>query len=305
MTYVATVISPSGAPDLTLESLDRIRVALGLLGVTSQKPVWLAEGAACDILFDALPNDCESPRAFAGVIANYYTPHPIDVAVQLNKGRRKKLLLADMDSTIIEQECLDELADFAGVKRQVAAITARAMAGELEFEPALAERVGLLKGLDETVLQRVFDERITFMPGARELVATMKAHGAVTCLVSGGFTFFTSRVAAALGFNFNRGNTLTIRGGVLTGGVDAPILGREAKLQALRDWRDTSKLQPDETLAVGDGANDLTMIKQAGLGVAYHAHKILAQAADVEITHSDLTALLYVQGYTAAQIRRA
>lgn len=304
MTYVATLISPFGAPGLTSKMVDIIRHSMMICEIAPQEPVWLAEGIACDIMFDALPDEYESPRVFAQQIASIHTPHPVDVAVQQQEGRRKKLLLADMDSTIIEQECLDELADFAGFGRQVAAITARAMAGELAFEPALRERVALLKGLDESVLARVMQERLTFMPGAKELVATMKAHGAVTCLVSGGFTFFTGSVAAALGFGHHRGNTLAVRNGVLTGEVDTPILGRDAKLKTLREMRARTNIERTESLAVGDGANDLAMIRQAGTGVAYHAHQILGQAADVEIKHSDLTALLYMQGYTAAEISR-
>ncbi len=305
MTYVATLINPPDAPDLTPESVDSLRALMILNNITPQKPVWLAEGRACDIMFDAAPGASESPRSLAREIASYYTPHPIDAVVQPRKGRRKKLLLADMDSTIIEQECLDELADFAGFGAQVAAITARAMAGELAFEPALRERVALLHGLKESTLAQVFDERLTFMPGAKELVATMKVHGAVTCLVSGGFTFFTSRVAKALGFDHHRGNTLKVKEGLLTGKVEKPILGREAKLETLREMRARTDMQRAETLAVGDGANDLAMIEEAGLGVAFHAHDILSQAADVTINHGDLTALLYVQGYTAAEICRS
>ena len=302
MTYVVTLIDTAGT--LTAAIVSTLRTNLMRHACVPHEPAWLAQGIACDIELEALPDTGESPRALAQKLARADSAHHVDVAVQPSKGRRKKLLLADMDSTIIAQECLDELADFAGYGPQVAAITARAMAGELDFEPALRERVALLKGLEEGVLARVFEERLTFTLGARELVATMNANGAVTCLVSGGFTFFTGRVAAALGFQHHRGNTLNVKDGVLTGTVVEPILGRAAKLETLHDMRARTNIESDETLAMGDGANDRAMIQEAGCGVAFHAHDILSQAADVEIAHSDLTALLYVQGYTQAEICR-
>lgn len=224
----------------------------------------------------------------------------VDACVQSAEGRRKRLLIADMDSTIINVECLDELADFAGVKAQVAEITERAMRGELAFEGALRERVGMLKGLELDALQRAYDERVRLNPGARTLVRTMAAHGARCLLVSGGFTFFTSRVAAAAGFHDNRANTLGEADGRLTGTVGEPILGREAKLSALREETAALGSTPAEALAVGDGANDLAMIEAAGLGVAYRAKPIVAAQADAKVDHADLTALLYFQGYAAA-----
>jgi len=222
---------------------------------------------------------------------------PIDVCVQPWNGRRKRLLIADMDSTIIGCECIDELADFAGVKDQVSAITERAMRGELDFEAALRERVAMLKGLPLADLQRAYDERVRLNPGARTLVRTMTANGAKAFLVSGGFSFFTSRVAQAAGFQADRANTLVEAGDVLAGTVGEPILGREAKLAALKEEAATLDLGMAATLAVGDGANDLAMIEAAGLGVAYRAKPIVAAQADAKIDHADLAALLHFQGY--------
>ncbi len=222
-----------------------------------------------------------------------------DVCVQPSMSRRKRLLIADMDSTIIGCECIDELADFAGVKAQVAEITERAMRGELAFEGALRERVAMLKGLGLDKLQACFDDRVRLNPGAETLVKTMAAHGARCVLVSGGFTFFTSRVMAAAGFHANRANTLGDDGAVLTGLVGEPILGREAKLAALREETAALGLTPAEALAVGDGANDLAMIEVAGLGVAYRAKPVVAEKAHAKVDHADLTALLYFQGYRA------
>ena len=220
----------------------------------------------------------------------------LDANVVPAAGRRKRLFLADMDSTIIGVECIDELADFAGVKPQVAAITERAMQGELDFEGALIARVALLKGLPEAVLQRCYDERVRLNPGARTLVRTMSALGADTALVSGGFTFFSERVAAAAGFARNSANVLLAADGRLTGEVARPILGREAMLAALKSGTEALGVGPDAALAVGDGANDAAMVSAAGLGVAYHAKPALAAVADARLDHSDLTALLALQG---------
>ncbi|MBU6299032.1 MAG: phosphoserine phosphatase SerB [Alphaproteobacteria bacterium] len=228
-----------------------------------------------------------------------------DINVVPVEGRRKKLLIADMDSTIISCECLDELADMAGLKAKVSAITERAMRGEIEFAGALRERVALLKGLSLEALERVWRERVRLNPGAQELVATMKAHGAKTLLVSGGFTFFSSRVAEAAGFDEHQSNVLFDDGKALTGEVRDPILGKEAKLAALERALQRHELQPDDVLAVGDGANDLAMIQRAGLGVAYHAKPVVAAAAGASINHNDLTALLYLQGYREDEIVRS
>ncbi|MCC7266511.1 MAG: phosphoserine phosphatase SerB [Caulobacteraceae bacterium] len=221
----------------------------------------------------------------------------VDVCVQQPEGRRKRLLVADMDSTIIGCECLDELADYAGKKAEIAEITERAMRGELQFEGALRERVGMLKGLSAEALQRCYDERVRLNPGARTMVRTMEAHGARCVLVSGGFTFFTERVAQAAGFQANRANTLGEAGGLLTGAVGEPILGREAKLAALKEEAEGLEIPLSASLAVGDGANDLAMIQAAGLGVAYRAKPVVAAEAAARVDHADLTALLYFQGY--------
>jgi phosphoserine phosphatase len=232
----------------------------------------------------------------------------LDINLVATEKRRKKLMLADMDSTIINVECLDELADMAGLKPQIAAITERAMRGELEFEAALKERVGLLKGLKLDALERTYAQRVRLNPGAKSLLATMRAGGAHTMLVSGGFGYFTRRVAEAAGFHAERGNTLLDDGTALTGEVATPILGREAKLHALEDAVATLQIGFDETLAVGDGANDLAMIQKAGqnggMGVAYHAKPVVAAAASAAIHHNDLTALLYLQGYSDDEIVR-
>jgi phosphoserine phosphatase len=222
---------------------------------------------------------------------------PIDIVVQPIATRRKKLFLADMDSTMIGQECIDELADFVGLKHHVAKITERAMRGEIEFEPALRERVALLKDLPVSVVDEVLKTRITATPGGRELVMTMRAHGAYTCLISGGFTLFAKAVAAKIGFQESRANELIVHDGKFTGEVREPILGRAAKLDSLIDLLESFDLDDIDTLVVGDGANDLGMIQHAGLGVAYHAKPAVATAAAARIDYGDLTALLYAQGY--------
>ena len=223
----------------------------------------------------------------------------VDFAVQPAEGRRKALFIADMDSTIISCECLDELADFAGVKAEVAAITERAMRGEIGFEGALRERVAMLKGLDQGALQRCYDERVRLNPGAWTLVQTLRANGVRCVLVSGGFTFFTARVAELAGFHADRANRFVMVGEALAGAVEEPILGREAKLAALREESARLRVQPSAAIAIGDGANDLAMIEEAGLGVAYRAKPVVAAQADVRIDHADLTALLYFQGYAS------
>ena len=221
----------------------------------------------------------------------------VDLVVQPRAGRKKRMLLADMDSTLIRQECVDELAYVAGVGDRVAAITARAMNGELEFEGALRERVALLAGLNADVIDRVLAERITYMPGGAALVATMKADGAYAALVSGGFTAFTDRVAGELRFDEHRANTLLVEDGRLTGEVAEPILGRDAKVAALHEITARLGLLPSDVIAVGDGANDLGMLGLAGTGVALHAKPQVAEQCDVRINHGDLSALLYLQGY--------
>jgi len=222
----------------------------------------------------------------------------VDNCVQLAEGRRKRLLVADMDSTIIGCECLDELADFAGVKDAVSAITERAMRGELDFEAALRERVAMLKGLPVAALQTCYDERVRLNAGAKILIGTMTASGARFLLVSGGFTFFTTRVAATAGFAEDRANRLIEADGCLTGAVAEPILGKAAKLASLEQEAKALGLDLSQTIAIGDGANDLAMIEAAGLGIAYRAKPIVAAKAHARIDYSDLTALLYFQGYS-------
>jgi phosphoserine phosphatase len=230
---------------------------------------------------------------------------PVDWMFAPIKGRRKRLLIADMDSTIINVECLDELADYAGLKAEIAAITERAMRGELAFEPALKERVGKLKGLPLAALQRCYDERVRLNPGAGTLVRTMARAGARCVLVSGGFTFFTSRVAAAAGFHADRSNTLLDDGAALTGAVAEPILGREAKHSALQEEAAALGATPADALAIGDGANDLAMIKAAGMGIAYRAKPIVAAEARAQIAHTPLTTALYFQGYRKSEFTEA
>lgn len=222
----------------------------------------------------------------------------VDLVMVPTNGRRKRMLLADMDSTMIQQECIDELAGEAGVGERVKDITARAMNGELDFDGALKERVGLMTGLDAAVIDKVLAERITLMPGGAELLATMKANGAYAALVSGGFTAFTAKVAGTLGFDENRANSLLIADGKLTGEVGMPILGKQAKVDALEQITARLGLTDEDVLAVGDGANDLGMLTRAGLGVALHAKPTVAAQCDVRINHGDLTALLFVQGYS-------
>ena len=255
---------------------------------------WLNPGIAAEFQLGERPADFDQVRDDLATIG-------LDMAVQPTHGRRKRLLLADMDSTMIDQECIDELADMAGVGPRVADITARAMNGELDFHQALIERVGLLAGLPETVIGEVLATRITLARGGPQLVATMRAHGARAVLVSGGFTAFTGPVAEALGFDENHANTLLADGGVLTGHVALPILGREAKIETLRDVAEAMDLTPADAIAVGDGANDLGMLQLAGTGVALHAKPVVAAQADIRIDHGDLTALLYLQGYAAAE----
>jgi phosphoserine phosphatase len=293
MELVLTVVTPPNAGAFKLNLADAF-ASIGAKGKESRTLSGDSDDMAMDVFFEAA--DVASARA---AIAQAIGGQPLDWCVQAVEGRRKRLLIADMDSTIINVECIDELADFAGVKAQVSEITERAMRGELDFESALRERVGMLKGLGLDALQRAYDERVRLNPGARTLVRTMTANGARCVLVSGGFTFFTSRVAQAAGFADNRANTLIEAGGALTGQVGEPILGRAAKLAALKEETSALGVSPAEALAVGDGANDLAMIEAAGLGVAYRAKPIVAADADAKVDHADLTALLYFQGYTA------
>lgn len=253
---------------------------------------WLADGISCEFPIMRRPDDEVE-------IWQELQDRGIDLVIQPASNRRKKMLLADMDSTMIGQECIDELADLAGVGERVADITARAMNGELDFEAALTERVGLLRGMDAAIIDRVLDERITLAPGAETLLSVMRANGAYCALVSGGFTAFTARVAEVLGFDEHRANRLLIEDGKLTGEVARPILGREAKVEALHEITARLGISPADVMAVGDGANDLGMLKLAGAGVALHAKPSVAAQAEIRINHGDLTALLFIQGYAA------
>lgn len=276
----------------------RVLAAVAAMAKTTAEPAWLDEARALDIAFDG---DAAAVRDAARVA---FATKPVDVNVVSSTNRRKKLLVADMDSTIVGCECLDEVARIAGHGPKVAAITERAMRGEVDFVSALRERVALIKGLPLEVLARVHAERVRLNPGARALVATMRANGAKTVLVSGGFTYFTERVAAEAGFDVSQANRLFDDGKVLTGEIAEPILGKEAKLQALEGAAAMNGFALDETMAVGDGANDIDMIRRAGLGVAYHAKPIVVEAADAVIIHGDLTALLYLQGYRREEIEK-
>ncbi|MBU2581710.1 MAG: phosphoserine phosphatase SerB [Alphaproteobacteria bacterium] len=293
-TQVLVLTTPELSPCLNATLIDSITRALPKDAIVASR--WLCPGQAWELRFNA---DVDAGKGLHQEAKTSLADRPVDVNLLTDEGpdRRKKLLVADMDSTIIEQECIDEIADFAGVRAKVAEITERAMRGELDFAEALITRVALLKGLDEAVLEEIIERRLTIMPGATTLVRTMQAHGARASLVSGGFGFFTSRIAQRVGFDTDQANQLAISGGRLTGAVIPPILGRNAKREALIEHARQLGIELNETLAVGDGANDLAMIREAGLGVAYRAKPIVAAEAKAAITHGNLTALLYLQGY--------
>ncbi|MDG1288523.1 MAG: phosphoserine phosphatase SerB [Lentibacter sp.] len=291
--YTVTLLSSPTAPCLETSLLGALQTAWG--GGDAR---WLAPNEAAEFEIGQKPAnqwDVWSDVQALGV----------DLVVQPTAGRRKKMLLADMDSTMINEECIDELAEVAGVGAYVKEITAKAMNGELDFEGALTERVALLSGLDEDIIVQVLAERITLMSGGPALLATMKAHGAYAALVSGGFTAFTASIASKLGFDENRANILFAEGGELTGKVAMPILGREAKVQALEEITARLGITEQDVLAVGDGANDLGMLTRAGSGVALHAKPSVAAECDIRINHGDLTALLYVQGYSKDDFKTA
>ncbi|WP_430911077.1 phosphoserine phosphatase SerB [Methylobacterium sp. sgz302541] len=291
MTLVAVLIANPATPAITDAVLGEARAVLA----TAHQPRILHGEVAAEILF-------EGDAGAGDRLREALSGEPVDVAVvEAGAHRRKRLFLADMDSTMIEQECIDELADVVGLKEHVAAITERAMRGEIAFEPALRERVALLKGISAAVVDALIRDRLTLTPGGRTLVATLKAHGAHTCLVSGGFGLFTGPIADKIGFHEQHANRLVLRDGHLTGEVEEPIVGKAAKRETLIALRDKLGLSAADTLAVGDGANDLAMLGEAGLGVAFHAKPAVAAAAHARIDHGDLTALLYLQGYAASE----
>lgn len=288
MSLVATLIASPARPAVSVSLADTAKQAVGATAID-----WLGAGVAADLTLPSRITEAEARAVIAEAVAG----EPIDLVIQEAASRRKKLLLADMDSTMIDQECIDELADEVGLKDKVAEITARSMNGEIAFEPALRERVALLRGLETTVVERILASRITLAAGGRELIATMNAAGAWTTLVSGGFLSFTGPIASKLGFRENRANRLLEEGGRLTGKVGEPILGRAAKAEALSEISARLGITTTEAIAVGDGANDLDMLALAGTGVALHAKPAVAAQARVRIDHGDLTALLYIQGY--------
>jgi phosphoserine phosphatase len=287
--YTATLLTNPATPALDRAMVEALRNAWG-----GGEARWLNPGVAAEFDLAVMPENRWEVWADLQALR-------VDLAVQRAGSRRKRVLLADMDSTMIGQECIDELADEAGVGAQVAAITARAMNGEIAFEGALRERVALLRGLPEGVIEGVFTNRVTMTPGGATLVATMKANGGYAALVSGGFTAFTARVAAVLGFDEHRANLLISEGETLTGRVAEPILGREAKVAALEEISARLGITPADVVAVGDGANDLGMLHRAGMGVALHAKPSVAAQCDLRVNHGDLTALLYLQGYSVTE----
>ena len=287
--FIASLLCNPGKALVTAETAEALRNAWGGGDLR-----WLAPGIAAEFPCDHIPDN-------RWLVWQGLQQLGIDLVVQPAVGRRKQMLLADMDSTMIDQECIDELADEAGVWAEVSAITARAMNGELDFEAALIARVALLRGLPETVIAGILADRITLAPGGPELLATMKANGAYAALVSGGFTAFTGPIAAKLGFDEHRANTLQVEQGKLAGTVSFPILGRQAKVDALAQITARLGIAEAEVMAVGDGANDLGMLHRAGAGVALHAKPVVAAECDIRINFGDLTGLLYIQGYARGE----
>ncbi|HEV7457749.1 MAG TPA: phosphoserine phosphatase SerB [Roseococcus sp.] len=297
MPHMLTLIAAPGA--LTPDHLRAARAALSALGADLDAAEWLSEGEAVDQPFTALAAE-QAEAAVRAALGDA----PLDLIAQKREGRRKKLLLADMDSTIVTSETLDEIAAFAGLKEQIAEITRRSMNGELDFAQALTARVAMLRGLEDTALEATW-KATELTPGAAELVGTMRANGAHTALVSGGFTFFTARVAELVGFHEHHANTLLVEEGKLTGAVGQPILDRDAKLATLKRLAAQLGVPLAEAATVGDGANDLAMIQAAGLGVAFRAKPVVAAAARHRLEHADLRGLLFAQGYRASEFRRA
>jgi len=292
--HVLTLIGNAKSAPLEPVHIERVVQCLELPAETD----WLSETEACDLFINSSLSAEAITEKARGVLAGA----SIDTVCTRAEGRRKKLLISDMDSTIIHQECIDELADAIGIGPQIREITATVIRGGISFPEALRKRIGLMKGMDIKTLENVYEQRITLKPGARTLVQTMRHHGAYCILVSGGFTYFTSRIAARLGFHDHQGNELIFDQGKLTGKAQDQILGRSAKLDSLMALCDEKNLSPSEVLAVGDGANDMKMIQAAGLGVAFHDHSgSLRDQANARIEHGDLTALLYIQGFRKSE----
>lgn len=287
--YALTIIGNAGSAPLQGLHIEQVCRHLGLTGETD----WLAAGEACDVAFES----SLSPSRIAELAVEALPQSAFDVVCMPLGGRRKKLLVADMDSTIIDQECINELGDALGLGPRIRNITAAVIRGDISFSDALRQRMALMKGMHRAVLEGVYQERISLKPGAETFVRTMRHHGAYCILVSGGFTFFTRRIAERLGFHDHQGNRLEFKQNILTGEVLEPILGRSAKLRTLMQLCDEKGLNPVDVLAVGDGANDIKMVRAAGLGVAIHADLSLQDAANARINHGDLTSLLYIQGY--------
>jgi len=291
--YVLTLIGNLESVPLEPVHIERVRRRLATTGETD----WLAEGEACDLFVDSLL----SAAAIAEQARDALSGSAIDAVCTSIEGRRRKLLISDMDSTVIDQECIDELGDAIGVGSQIREITAAVIDGDISFSDALRKRLALMIGMDRRLLKSVYEERISLKAGARTLVQTMRHHGAFCILVSGGFTFFTRRIAERIGFHDHRGNELAFEDGKLTGEILGPILGRSAKLNTLRSLCEEKGLAPSDVLAVGDGANDIKMIEAAGLGVAFHGSDSLKKRANARIDHGDLTALLYIQGFRKSE----
>jgi len=292
MQNIVTLIVNTSKQILDERIINKAFMAIEKKGGAVSNLSWLAKDEACDIFFDDI-----KPQEAYDIIRQKLDGIEVDIVVQENNMRKKKMLISDMDSTIIQQECIDEIADKLNLKNKVAAITERAMNGELDFSQSLRERVGLLGGLDANKLDDVYKNNIEIMPGAETLVRTMKKHGAYCLLVSGGFTFFTDKIAGRLGFDENRANILEINDGKLTGKVVEPILDKDSKLEALEEVASKLSIRKSDAIAVGDGANDLPMLKNAGVGVAYYAKESVQEQVACRINYSDLTALLYIQGY--------
>lgn len=298
MTNVITLVSNHTSADNIRNAIDQIRLVFKQQGLLSTHPNWLCQDQACDIMLEEAP--VEKCVQLADGICNQLE---IDYCVQPRLNRRKKLLIADMDSTIITVECIVELADFVGLREEVSDITEKAMRGELDFKDAFRERVRMMKGLSKDVLHKAYAEKVALTPGAKELVGTMKANGAYTALVSGGFSFFTSRVRAEAGFDMDESNELLFGPDGLSGEAQEPILDSSAKLSRLCQLREELKLKPRDVLAVGDGANDIPMINEAGLGVAFKAKPTTVEAADASVRYGDLSTILYYQGYSKADFK--